>query len=160
MPKDRALDAVIIGGGHNGLTCACYPRCGRSPCKSPGKKGRGRRGCSDRGVPPGVPQFHGQLHGQPPESQGDPRPPPGGAWAQDSREAHVQSAAPAQWRCAASACKRRGVPSRGHTVLPAGCGTAPGIRRNGRAGGRPGFERSFSRLRPPRLAGSPTSGRP
>ncbi|MGH8699820.1 MAG: FAD-dependent oxidoreductase [Burkholderiales bacterium] len=25
MPNHKPYDALIVGGGHNGLTCACYP---------------------------------------------------------------------------------------------------------------------------------------
>ncbi len=68
------FDAVIIGGGHNGLTCAAYLAGGRAlrlRARAPRRVGR-RRG--HRGIPSRLSQLDGELHGQPAQSQGDPGP--------------------------------------------------------------------------------------
>ncbi len=76
----RAFDAVVVGGGHNGLVCAAYLADGglrgvraRAAC------GARRRG-DHRRVPSRVSQLDGELHGQPAASAGDPRPAPRRAW--------------------------------------------------------------------------------
>ncbi len=68
------FDAVIIGGGHNGLVCAAYlAGAGLSGlrARAPRRPGR-RRG--HRGISPGLSQLDRELHGQPAQPEGDPRP--------------------------------------------------------------------------------------
>ena len=66
-------DVVIIGAGHNGLTCAAYLAHGR-PARDRGRAAQGgRRRRRDRGIPSRLPQFGGGLHRQPAQSQGDRR---------------------------------------------------------------------------------------
>ena len=84
------------GGGHNGLTCACYlaksgPLRGR--IRAPLHPRRSRR---HRGIPPRLPQLHRQLHGEPAEPQGDPRPAAGRARPEGARAAHAELPAAAR----------------------------------------------------------------
>ena len=75
MPPRRGFDAVIIGGGHNGLVCAAYlaarglvgvRRSSAAACV-------GGAAVTEE-FHPGLPQLDGELHGQPARSAGDPRP--------------------------------------------------------------------------------------
>ena len=63
-------DAIIIGGGHNGLVCAFYLARGRAEGDGARAPRRGRRRGGDRGIPSRLPQLGGQLHGLPAEPQG------------------------------------------------------------------------------------------
>ncbi len=80
-------DAIIIGGGHNGLVCAVLPRRGGAQGARARAPRRRRRRGGDRGVPSGLPQFHRQLHGQPAQPEGHPRPA-----ARRARPAHRRAA--------------------------------------------------------------------
>ena len=54
-------DALIVGGGHNGLTCAFY--LARAGYKVRVLERRGIKVRDHRGVPPRFPQLGGQLFG-------------------------------------------------------------------------------------------------
>ena len=51
---------------------------------------RGRRGGGDGGIPPGISQFGGGLHREPPQPKGDRRPAPGRPWLADRGAAGVE----------------------------------------------------------------------
>ena len=79
------FDAVIIGGGHNGLTCAAYlAAAGQIGLHARATRGRRRRG-GHRGIPSRIPQLDGELHGQPAAPEGHSRPAAGRAWAAHRR---------------------------------------------------------------------------
>ena len=94
-PQTR-FDVVIVGGGHNGLTCACYlAKSGlRGRLRAPLHPRRRRR---HRGIPPRLPQLHRELHGQPAEPQGHQGPAPGRARPEGARAAHAELPAAARW---------------------------------------------------------------
>ena len=65
---------MIVGAGHNGLVCACYlAQAGPAGRRVRAARGRGRRR-GDRGIPSRLPQLRGELHGEPAQPEGDPRP--------------------------------------------------------------------------------------
>jgi hypothetical protein len=83
----RVYDAVLIGGGHNGLVCAAYPRRrGSRRVRARATRRRRRRG-GHRGIPPGVPQLDGELHGEPARPAGHPR-----SQARGARPSHRRAA--------------------------------------------------------------------
>ena len=55
-----------------------------------------RRRRRHRGIPPRLPQLHRQLHGEPAEPQGDPRPAAGRARPEGARAAHAELPAAAR----------------------------------------------------------------
>ena len=83
----RALDtdALIIGGGHNGLVCAFY--LARAGLKVTVLERRGVVGGAavTEEFHPGLPQLGRQLHRQPAEPEGDRRHGPGGPRPEDRR---------------------------------------------------------------------------
>ncbi len=78
-------DVVVIGAGHNGLTCAAYLGQGRAAGEGRRAPPRRRRRGGHRGVPSGLPQLGRLLHGQPAQPEGHPRPRPAPAWPDDRR---------------------------------------------------------------------------
>ena len=66
-------DAVIVGGGHNGLVCACYLAAAGLAVRGI-RAPRHRRRCGGhRGISSRISQFDRELHGQPAASEGHPR---------------------------------------------------------------------------------------
>ena len=105
--KDR-YDAVIIGAGHNGLVCACYlAGAGLSVCGGRAARRRRRRR-GHRGIPSGLPQLDRELHGEPAQSEGDPRPAPRRARAARSSSAR----SPTSCRCRTATTSRWAAGSR------------------------------------------------
>ena len=104
-------DVVIIGAGHNGLTCAAYLAMA-GPAREGGRApqgGRRRRG--DRGIPSGFPQFGRGLHRQPAQPADHFRPE-----TERARPAHRRAPRaefPARPRRQLSADRRRPHPSIG-----------------------------------------------
>ena len=133
MPSPRRYDAVIIGGGHNGLVCASYLAAGglvRGDIRAPWRRWR-RRG--HRGVPSRLPQFHRQLHGQPAAPEGNPRSAPRGARVDDRRAAAGQLPAASGRRLPQGrrrACRHAGGSG---ALFDARCGRVAGILRDARS---------------------------
>ena len=78
-------DVVIIGAGHNGLTCAAYLGC-RGPAREGRRaaQGRGRRGGDGR-IRTRIPQFGRRLHREPAQPENHFRPETRRTWPQDRR---------------------------------------------------------------------------
>ena len=74
MPQ--RYDAVIIGGGHNGLVSRRVPRAGRPQDPRPGAPPRPGRRRRDRGDRPGLPVLRRELRRQPAAAGDHPRPQP------------------------------------------------------------------------------------
>ena len=90
MSSAKAFDAVVVGAGHNGLTCAAYlAAAGHVRVRGGASRGGGRR-CGHRGVSSGLSQLHRELHGKPPRSAGDPRPAPRAARPGGARASVLQ----------------------------------------------------------------------
>ena len=73
MASTPSYDALIIGGGHNGLICACYLAARRAQGARARAPRRGRRRRGHRGVLSRLPQFDRKLHGEPAASRSDSR---------------------------------------------------------------------------------------
>ena len=71
MPE--TFDVIIIGAGHNGLVCAAYLGMAGLKVKVVERRVRGRRRGGNRGISSRIPQFGRCLHGQPAQSESDPR---------------------------------------------------------------------------------------
>ncbi len=140
-------DAIIIGGGHNGLVCAAYLARAGKKVRCAGASWRSRRCCGHRGVSSRLPQLGGVIHCVAAATECDRRPAVACAWA-----AHHQS--PGQQ-----------LPAIARRPLPAvGTGPHPGRSRQiFRAGMRSAFPAYEARLemcrrRAPRMGPACTAG--
>jgi len=86
----RRFDAVVIGGGHNGLVCAAYlAGAGMDVCVLERRGVPGGAAVTEE-FPSGLPQLDGELHGQPAQPEGRPRPQPRRARARRRPAAAVE----------------------------------------------------------------------
>ncbi len=91
-----------------------------------------RRRCrGHRGIPSGLPQLAGQLHGQPAQPEGDRRPAPGRA--RPARGGKVLCELPAFARWPQLQARRRAHPGRGGEVVGARCPALAGLLRDARS---------------------------
>ena len=67
------LDAIMIGAGHNGLTCAAYLGMAGLRVRVLERRGVVGGACVHRGIPPRLPQLDRGLYGEPAAAQGHPR---------------------------------------------------------------------------------------
>ena len=85
MSGDSAMtaahyDVIVVGGGHNGLTCGAYLAQGRQEDAGARAPARDRRRGGHRGIRAGLPHFHVLLRHEPAAPEGDP-----GAWPARAR---------------------------------------------------------------------------
>ena len=91
------LDAIIIGAGHNGLTCAAYLGMAGLRVRVVGAARRRRRRLRDRGIPSRLPQLDRGLHGQPAAAQDHPRSETARARTAHRRTPRAEFSAAAGW---------------------------------------------------------------
>ena len=119
-PQRSGLCGVSRCGGYVGT------RAGAATCR----RRRGRH----RGVPSGVPQFGGELHREPAQSESDPRSPSAGTRAAGGGAAVFEFPAAARW--AIVPARRRARRGRHRALVEARCGAAAEVLRDARSRGR------------------------
>ena len=123
----QQYDVVVIGAGHNGLTCAAYLGMAGLKVKVVERRGDRRRRGGHRGVLPRLPQLDRGLHRQPAQPEGHQRPAPPRPRAADRRAARPE------------------LPARAGRPLPP-VGRRPHRARDRQA--QPARRRALCRLRP------------